>query len=154
MSPFSTSFRKALTRGTTLVTRSLPLKVLLIGLFILPSVCFADSWDRYDYSLYGAYSVVTYVDWRQTQYIARHPESFSETNKKIGEHPSISTVNNYFWRKAVMETSLAYILPGWWRKSFLGGITIDEFNAAHPNKSLRVKFSFYKSRYRTSLHSA
>src|SRR5258708_36716438 len=142
MSPFSTSFRKALTRGTTLVTRSLPLKVLLIGLFILPSVCFADSWDRYDYSLYGAYSVVTYVDWRQTQYIARHPESFLETNKKIGEHPSISTVNNYFWRKAALETSIAYILPSWYRKSFLGGMAVYEFQGIRQNRKLGVKFSF------------
>lgn len=114
----------------------------IAALLLLPSLCNADDWDKYDYSLYGAYAVVTYADWRQTQYIAKHPESFQENNKKIGEHPSISTVNNYFWRKAALETSIAYILPGWYRKSFLGGMTIYEFQIVHHNKSAGIKFSF------------
>lgn len=109
---------------------------------LFPSLCNADGWDKYDYSLYGAYAVVTYMDWRQTQNIAKHPESFQENNKKIGEHPSISTVNNYFWRKAALETSIAYILPGWYRKSFLGGMAIYEFRLVQHNRSVGVGFSF------------
>jgi len=116
-------------------------RVLTLAL-LLPSLSFADTWDKYDYSLYAAYSVVTYMDWRQTQYIAKHPDSFYETNNKIGEHPSVSTVNNYFWRKAALETSIAYILPGWYRKSFLGGMAVYEFSVVRHNRNIGVKFSF------------
>ena len=117
-------------------------RVILGVLLFVPSVCMSDTWDKYDYSLFGAYSVVTYIDWRQTQYIAKHPETFRETNSKIGEYPSISTVNKYFLHKALIETSIAYILPDWYRKTFLVGQFVYEFSVVKHNRSIGIKFSY------------
>src|SRR5437899_9875579 len=111
-------------------------------LLLLPSLCVAGDWDKTDYTLLGVASVATYIDWRQTQYIAQHHDQFHETNKVLGEHPTVTQVNVYFARTSALTGALAYFIPSEYRKMYLGGIAIVEVSATAHNRSLGVKFSF------------
>src|SRR5437899_6021095 len=91
-------------------------------LLLLPSLCFAGDWDKTDYTLLGVASVATYIDWRQTQYIAQHPDQFGEANKVLGKHPTVTQVNAYFARTSVLTGALAYYIPSEYRKTYLGVI--------------------------------
>jgi hypothetical protein len=118
------------------------MKVIAVLLFLLPSLCFAGDWDRTDYVLLTAASVGTYIDWRQTQYIARHPDQFRETNRALGDHPTVTQVNVYFARTSVLTGALAYFIPSEYRKMYLGLIAAVEIDATARNRRLGIKFSF------------
>lgn len=56
------------------------------------------------------------ADWAQTRTIAKNPGLFSETNKILGEHPSVGRVNNYFATSIIAHQLLANQLPPELRK--------------------------------------
>jgi hypothetical protein len=56
------------------------------------------------------------VDWAQTRTIAKNPQIWHETNRLLGEHPSVGKVNNYFAGSMLGHTLLMNALPPEWRK--------------------------------------
>lgn len=115
---------------------------LLALLLLLPSLCFAGDWDTTDYALLGIASAATYIDWRQTQYAAHHPGQFQETNRALGDHPTVTQVNAYFARTSVLIGALAYFIPSEYRKIYLATISAIEIEATTSNRRMGVKFSF------------
>jgi hypothetical protein len=58
-----------------------------------------------------AYQAVHVADWLQTLQIARNPDRWSETNPILGEHPSVSDVNQYFLATAVGHALISHYIP-------------------------------------------
>lgn len=74
--------------------------------------------------LQGTYLTVHAIDWRQTRYIAKHPDEFSETNPLLGENPSTSKVDNLMLSIALLHTGITKSLPSehrmYWQMFTLG----------------------------------
>lgn len=86
------------------------MKLFLALLFVsLPVV--ADEWTSADTYRESTYLVLHTLDWRQTQYIAKHPEKLVEFNPVIGTHPSDSEVNRYFIATGLLHVAASYYLP-------------------------------------------
>lgn len=82
------------------------------------------------------------VDWRQTRYIAGHPQEYSERNPILGEHPSQGTVDAYFAASAVGTAMIAYALPHKWRKAWLIGVTSISVICISNNVGIGVGFQW------------
>lgn len=61
------------------------------------------------------------ADWAQTRSIAKGIPGIHETNKLLGQHPSVGMVNNYFAASALADAVIASQLPPEWRKIFQYG---------------------------------
>ena len=109
------------------------MKVLTV-LLLLPSLCFAD-----DMSIAITSRV---LDWGQTRYVAQHSEKFNEMNHKMGDHPSIGTVNRHFSQLLGRDILLGSVLPPPFNHLYFGMATISEIKAIRHNRSIGVKFSF------------
>ena len=108
---------------------------------IIPSLSYAD-WDKTDYVLGITAVAALVVDWGQTRYIAKHPETHREMNIFLGEHPSVGRVNTYFGGVILGTVILANWLSPTNRKAFLGTITAVELIVTHHNRGLGVKIAF------------
>jgi len=51
------------------------------------------------------------MDWAQTRTIAKNPQQWSETNRILGEHPSVGKVNNYFLATGLAHALASQYLP-------------------------------------------
>ena len=116
--------------------------VLAIALTFSNACRAADDWDRWDTALLATASITTYIDWRQTQYIAQHPREFSETKNILGDHPTVGMVNAYFLRQSALSLAIAHLLPSDARKVFLGAVTAIELDTTTNNRRIGVKFQF------------
>lgn len=116
---------------------------LLLSLMLFASTAHADDWtrgwDKTDSALAGAAFTLKVIDWKQTRYIARHPDQHREWNPVLGEHPSIGRVNNYFVGSIITSGTIAYFMPGIYRKVFLAGnITVSAW-ITHHNRSVGIR---------------
>jgi hypothetical protein len=81
-----------------------------------PSILRPADWTDDDVRRQLQYLTLHGTDWAQTRTIAKNPQDFRETNKLLGEHPSVGKVNNYFATTAVGHALLMNALPPEWRK--------------------------------------
>jgi hypothetical protein len=51
------------------------------------------------------------IDWRQTVWISKHPESFRELNPLLPKFPSQGQVNRYFALTGAAMVAAHYLLP-------------------------------------------
>lgn len=60
--------------------------------------------------------ILLLLDWRQTLYIARHPECYSEINPMLGKHPSVAAVNVHFLARVALALAAfaVFIYLGWY----------------------------------------
>lgn len=103
-------------------------------LLFVPSLCFAG-----DISLAVTSRV---LDWAQTRYVIQHPEKFYEMNRKMGDHPSMETVNRHFSQLIIKDVLLGSILPSPFDHLYFGAVVFSEIKAVHHNRSIGIKFSF------------
>jgi hypothetical protein len=116
----------------------------LIFLFLLSFNCLADDWTREDSYREAVFLTLHAIDWNQTLQIADHPDLYYEktSSRFMGSHPSENQVNQYMVGAALLQITVAYLLPAEYRKAFQY-ITIGE---KIPNVmgnfslGLRVKF--------------
>jgi len=90
---------------------------LTLLLFFCTSGAFAaDEWTKVDIGAEVAYQVLHFVDWRQTRYIAKHPDEYYEANPILGKHPSTGEVDAYFIGTALVHPLITHLLPQKCRK--------------------------------------
>lgn len=131
--------------------------LLLLSALALP--CHADDWTTADTARQGALTALLVADWGQTRWIVKHPrdqiqscasqapcsrtyESRSESNRLLGERPSIGKVNNYFAAFALGHAAISYVLPKEWRQGWQYIFIGTEIDAVLANRSMGVKMEF------------
>ena len=118
-------------------------RLLVIGLVLFSSHAYAgDPWDRTDKVLGVGAATMLMIDWGQTRYIAKHPERYTETNRILGEHPSVGSVNNYFLAVGIGSYFLANALPSEYRKAMLAGAIAVDIYYTKRNRGLGIKVEF------------
>lgn len=100
-----------------------------------------DPWDNADRALLVGSSAAWIVDWGQSRWIAKHPE-YRETNRILGDHPSVGRVNAYFVTMLVGNYIVADALPSPLRKMWLGGTIVIEANTAARNYGIGVRMAW------------
>jgi len=116
--------------------------IILILLLVYSPIHAADKWDKMDYSLLAASSVLKVIDWQQTRYIANNPDRFYEQNPILGKHPSETEVNLYFVASYAGQVIIAHYLPSKYRKCWLGlWIGMSGRNSIH-NNSIGIKMQW------------
>ncbi len=86
--------------------------VAFILFFAVPSRAqFLNDWSTLDKTLLVTSTAANVVDWGQTRTIAKNPDLWRETNPYLGDHPSVSQVNNYFVARLILVPILAHYLP-------------------------------------------
>lgn len=113
----------------------------LITLLLFIGQVHAD-WDRTDYALGATAIAGLVVDWGQTRYIAKHPDTHFEKNRILGEHPSVGRVDAYFAGTIAGTLAFANWLSPTNRKILLGTVTAVELVVTNRNRSLGVKIAF------------
>lgn len=98
-------------------------KIYFTLLLLFPLVSFAsDPWSTSDKIRGGLFLGLSYVDYKQTIYIAEHPEEFSERNSFLGNHPSKNRVTNHF----IIATGINLIFMDYLPSSYdIGGLNIN-----------------------------
>ena len=93
-----------------------------ILLLLLLSSC--AHWSTADTYRQAAIIGLEIADWRQTRYIANHPQDYYEMNPLIGEHPSVGRVNTYFAASIASRALVSALLPppyrAWWQYISIG----------------------------------
>lgn len=102
----------------------------------------AGEWDKIDYTLLGIAGTGIILDWGQTRYIVKHPQSFHELNPTLGSSPSLGNINKFFLGRILLHGTAAYILPDPFRKIWLAGEISIRFNAVRNNRNIGVGFNF------------
>jgi len=77
--------------------------------------CIGDRWSEREWGRETAWQVLHAVDWRQTRYIAKHPDRYYESNPVLGKHPSTAEVDVYFLAGALLHPLITDLLPGEYR---------------------------------------
>ena len=114
--------------------------VAFCALIAMP--CQAQEWSRTDTALEATYLALHSVDWSQSKYIAKHPESFYETNVFLGKHPHGGDVNVYFATTAIAHIAVAYLLPEKYRSMFQVATIGMEIGYVGKNYHIGIGFSF------------
>lgn len=118
-------------------------RVLLLALCLgMARPALAQDWDKTDLTLGAVALTATVIDWGQTRYIAKHPQLFHEKNPILGLHPSVGRVNTYFTGAIVGGAVVAHLLPGQYRKWFLGGVAVLEIGVTAHNRHIGIGVSF------------
>ncbi|SRR5258708_1085241 len=102
----------------------------------------AGEWDKIDYSLLGIAGTGIILDWGQTRYIVKHPQSFHELNPTLGNSPSMRSVNKFFLGRLALHGAAAYILPDPFKKIWLASEITIRFNTVNHNRTLGIGFNF------------
>jgi hypothetical protein len=99
-------------------------------------------WTQEDVSYQLLYSTLHVLDWKQTRSIARHPQSFYETNPILGTYPSVKAVDTYFLATAIGHILVAHFLPPdqrrIWQRTWIG----IERNYVDSNLKIGITVSF------------
>ena len=116
---------------------------ILVALLLFTSAARAgDDWTPADSWREGAYLALHLTDWAQTRNIARNPDQWRETNRLLGEHPSVGRVNRYFVITAAAQIGIAVALSKGWRAAFqYGAIAHDAWYVTH-NFSIGISARF------------
>ena len=119
------------------------MRTLLLALCFTSTQVFAgDPWDTTDKVL-GAAALTTWIiDWGQTRDIAKRPNEFRELNVFLGEHPSVSKVDNYFVAVGIGGYLFANWLSSENRKTFLSVFTTIELINVGRNHGLGINIAF------------
>lgn len=75
-------------------------------------------WSRGDVTRETVFLATEYIDWRQTRYIAKHPERYTEINPILGEHPSAGEVDRLFVATTLAHLAIVSTIPPKWRPAF------------------------------------
>ena len=102
----------------------------------------AQDWDKTDLTLGAVALTATVIDWGQTRTIAKNPHLYHEINPILGRHPSVGRVDAYFAGVIVGGAVVAHLLPGQYRKWFLGGVAVLEIAVTAHNKNIGIGISF------------
>jgi hypothetical protein len=116
--------------------------ILTILLFLnTPSRAF-EEWTTTDTKLQLTYSVLYILDWGQTRYIAKHPETYYEKNIFFGRHPSVGQVDTYFFNTLWLHAGISYLLSQPYRKYWQCIWIIREAHAVGNNYMMGIKIEF------------
>lgn len=101
----------------------------------------ADPWDAKDITLGAAALTVQAIDYAQTTYIAKHPNTYREVaiSSLVSEHPSTGRVNTFFALETVAIGAAAHLLPAPYRDLLLGGVIVVKIDAIGKNYALGIK---------------
>lgn len=126
-----------------------------LALLFLSCSASAADWGKTDTVLLGTALGALALDWNQTRKITGpdhvvfltetsgyRRRSGTESNPLLGKHPSIGTVNRYFVLSMLGTAGLAYVLPPFYRRAFLGGLIVVESAFVISNESAGVHISF------------
>ena len=90
----------------------------------------------------GIFLTLLAIDWRQTQVIATDPK-YIEVNPILGNNPSISKVNRYFFTVGLLHTAGSWFMWKWnkdvWRW-FIGFSIGTEANMTWYNLKVGIRF--------------
>lgn len=120
--------------------KTLAAVALIVAAFPAHAADFGQPWDTGDKVFGGVALAATLLDWRQTLYVARHPETLGDMNPALGRHPSIGRVNNYFVATIAFEGFAAHLMPPKYRKLFLAGSAVLEINLLVRGATLGIPF--------------
>ena len=110
-----------------------------------PESMWGKDWTREDTYRQGVLTALLIVDWGQTLYIAKHPETYREVGTAksfIGEHPSVGKVNSYFVFGIAFSAAVSILLPPDWRKGWQYIYIGYEFSYVQNNRSIGIKMDF------------
>lgn len=105
------------------------------------STAHADEWDGTDSALEVTYQVLAAVDWIQTRQIAKNP-SYWEQNPLLGNHPSVSKVNEYFALTGLAHYYIATQLSVHTRHIFQGASISIEVSVIAHNYAIGLRTTF------------
>ena len=80
----------------------------------------ADKWSTQDYTMEASYMVFHFIDWRQTRYIAKHPDDYRELNPILGNHPETWEVDAWFIGTSIVHPIVTHFLPARYRPIWQG----------------------------------
>jgi hypothetical protein len=122
-----------------------------IGMFIaavlvlaLVEKCSAaeDGWTATDTAAQVAVTALLYEDFRQTHFIAVHPDEYHETNVVLGPHPTQAAVRNYFLGVAAGSAVLSSVLPSEYRHVLQASEAAIEIVAVGHNRRIGITTRF------------
>ena len=96
------------------------LVILLTGCATFDEFNRPDPWTEDQVVLQGVATALGVMDWKQTLYVADHPDEYYEVNPIIGKHPDRSRVNAYFALVIPARILVTWLIPSEWRKYWLG----------------------------------
>lgn len=99
------------------------------------------SWTRLDTALELSYQVARFIDWRQTRYIADHPEQFTETNMYLGDHPNRRQVDSYMFFLAASHAAISYLLDRPARTLWQSVTIIEVSSAVYNNHRIGIAYT-------------
>jgi hypothetical protein len=102
----------------------------------------ADKWTREDIALEFVFGGLLLCDYRQTKYIAEHPETYYEKNFLLGKHPSVGEVNTHFLSSLILHAGITHILPQEYRKYWQGIWIIKEADSISGNLGIKINIEF------------
>jgi hypothetical protein len=101
-----------------------------------------DEWTEEDTKYQLVYSLVTFVDLKQTRQVARNPDKFVEYNPFLGESPSEGDVNVYITSIILGNAAVAYILPQKYRRIWQMFWIGYECNTIERNYAAGIRITF------------
>jgi hypothetical protein len=104
----------------------------------------AGDWATEDTARQAASTALLVVDWKQTRYMAQHPERYREVDSRwvLGDHPSTARVDGYFAASAVMLGLGAWVLPPAWRRPMQYLFIGCEYQVISHNRSIGIRVPF------------
>ena len=118
------------------------LSYLILFVMLAAPAQAADEWTQGDQNLQINLTFLQLRDWGQTRYIARHPDSYQETNPILGSHPSTEQVDMYFASTIVASWLIAKRLDRKYRKPFQWFVTVDRLRCITHNLSIGIGFTW------------
>lgn len=90
----------------------------------------------------AAYIAFHLLDWRQTRYIAKHPDEYHERNPLLGRSPDTAEVDRFFLLTGLIHYGIARGLAPEWRTGFQQITLSLKVGVVGNNYQLGVKFGF------------
>ena len=80
-----------------------------------------------------------FVDWRQSVFIAKHPDRYTETNFFSARHPTETSINRWFAGAAVVNAAIGFSLPKKYKDTYFKGVSIVQVSFVATNYSIGIK---------------
>ena len=130
-------------RFKVLFTALVAIMILIICLLLISCNSFAfDKWAKKDTALQLTYSILHIVDWKQTRYIAKHPETYYERNPILGRHPNIGRVDTYFASTLLLHSGVSYLLSQPYRRYWQCIWIVHEIHTVGNNWKMGIEITF------------
>lgn len=120
------------------------MKILFIIIALFSFTAQADEWRTGDTYREGTFQILNIIDWRQSIYMAKHPDKFKESEAAwlIGQYPSTTDVDRLILISAILHPIIAYNLPYGWREVFQYITIAGKLNATTNNAYIGLKLEF------------